>query len=176
MRKKKRKDLSRQSSWFRITEEEEKHQHQPSTTHKSNFPSESRSAVTLLTSWVSWSELKRRNKVYFEMTNYFQNNVINGYVTAQNCVVIDKMSLQRVTRDKLITTRRFICRMQITLSLIKSHDFSSVAEQPLQNNKHHGLLHWTFSVWRSFQESDLLESLDRWLKKHLALKKVVCLF
>lgn len=101
--------------WFRVTEEEEKHQHQRSTTRFSAvwiFHQNVSSAVPLLTSLsvVIWTQME-------EQGLFWHNKLISEqchswlHVTAQNFVVIDKMRLQRVTRDKLITSRRFYSRM-----------------------------------------------------------------
>lgn len=62
---------------------------------------------------------------------FLQNNVIRDYTWQHNCVVMAKTKLQRVTRHKK-------CRnleVQITLSRIKSHDFSRAPAPKQQTSR-----------------------------------------
>ncbi len=77
-----------------------------------NFPSERRfsSPTSHFLSVVIWTQKE-------EQGLFWHNKLISEqchswlHVTAQNFLVIDKMWLQRVTHDKLITYRRFYSRM-----------------------------------------------------------------
>lgn len=103
--------------WFRVTEREEKHQHQRSTTHDEsntntflcylNFPSESRfsSPTSHFLSVVIWTQTEEQGLFSEQCYSWL-------HVTAHKFVVIDKRGSKGwLPCEKLLTSRRFYSRM-----------------------------------------------------------------